>query len=186
MARVRYEIKSLGIWTFVRVGFFLNLVLGFIAGIFYSILLGIIMLAGSALPGEYSDQLYGGELSIGAGFLVILPFIMAFVIAVVNTILGVICLGAYNLLARLVGGFELTLEPVPTSASAATEIPLPTAVPVPPQTIGPAPSLPIVGRPAPPPPAPGPAPVEPAPGGSTPPEPPASPGPDYKDSPPQP
>ena len=186
MARVRYEIKSLGIWAFVRVGFFLNLILGFIAGVFYSVLLGIIMLAGSALPGEYSDQFYGAELSVGAGFLVILPFITAAVIAVVNTILGVICLGAYNLLARLVGGFELTLDPVPTSASTATEIPSPTATPAPPQTIGSAPPTPVVGRPAPPSPAPGPALVEPAPSGPTPPEPPASPGPDYRDSPPQP
>ena len=46
---MRYELKSLGAWAFVKVSFFLNLVIGFIIGVLYAGFLGLILAASSAL-----------------------------------------------------------------------------------------------------------------------------------------
>ena len=47
---MRYEIKSLGAWAFVKVSFFLNLIIGFVFGLLYAGFMGLMLAVSSSLP----------------------------------------------------------------------------------------------------------------------------------------
>lgn len=116
---MRYEIKSIGMWPFIKVSFFFNLVVGFIFGLFYALFAGFIMTIMSRLsefqPGGFDFDLE--PLPIGL-ILVILPILFAIIGAVFYTIIGVVLVSIYNLIARLVGGYELDLQLVGAGAPA--------------------------------------------------------------------
>jgi len=109
---MRYEVKSLGAWAFVKVSFFLNLIIGFIFGLLYAGFMGLVIAATSALPFEEVGQMPFDAEAIGPMFLVLLPIIFAVGGAIFHTLFGLIIIGAYNLIAKLVGGLEMTLDPV--------------------------------------------------------------------------
>ncbi|MBU0983748.1 MAG: DUF3566 domain-containing protein [candidate division Zixibacteria bacterium] len=135
---MRYELKSIGIWSFVKISFFLNLVLGFVFGIFYALMFGFILAATSSLtPGM--GGLPMEDVSIGM-LVVIMPFMFAFFMAVFNTIFGLIAIGAYNLICRMTCGLELHFEPVQATTTTLAPPPVPSTAPQP-------------GPPPPPPPA---------------------------------
>ena len=108
---MRYEIKSIGMWPFIKVSFFFNLVIGFIFGLFYALFAGFIMTIMSRFsefqPGGFDFDLE--PLPIGI-MLVVLPILFAIMGAVFYTIIGVILVLIYNLIARLVGGYEFDLQ----------------------------------------------------------------------------
>jgi hypothetical protein len=114
-----YEIKSIGMWPFIKVSFFFNLVVGFIFGLFYALFAGFIMTIMSRFsefqPGGFDFDLE--PLPIGI-MLVVLPILFAIMGAVFYTIIGVVLVLIYNLIARLVGGYELDLQLVGAGASA--------------------------------------------------------------------
>lgn len=155
---MRYELKSIGIWPFIKVVFFLNLVFGFLFGVFYAIILVPIMSAVSSMTGFESpgmDQMP----SIGS-LLIIMPIMFALFSAVFNTILALIVAAVYNGIARLLGGFEFNfdalVEAAPVHATHAAgpqasylaQAPSPTA---PPEAPSPPPPPPQFHQPAPPP-----------------------------------
>ena len=107
---MKYELKTVGIWAFVKVSFLLNLVFGFLIGLLYAGFLAVILTISSALP-------YGGSGdfdpdAIGPMVLIMLPFVLAIFGAVFHTLLGLIIIGVYNLITKMVGGLEFVLEPV--------------------------------------------------------------------------
>ncbi len=108
---MRYEIKSIGMWPFIKVSFFFNLVVGFIFGLVYALFAGFIMTVMSRLsefqPGGFDLDLE--PLPIGF-MLIILPILFAVMGAVFYTIIGVVLVLIYNLIAKLVGGYELDLQ----------------------------------------------------------------------------
>ncbi len=110
---MRYEIKAIGMWPFIKVSFFLNLIVGFIFGLFYAVFAGFIMTIMSRLsqfqPGGFDFDME--PLPIGL-MVVVLPIMMAVIGAIFYTIIGVILALIYNLIAKIVGGYELVLEPV--------------------------------------------------------------------------
>ena len=112
---MRYEIKSIGMWPFIKVSFFFNIVVGFIFGLLYALFAGFIMTIMSRFsefqPGGFDFDLE--PLPIGI-MLVVLPVLFAIMGAVFYTIIGAILVLIYNLIARLVGGYELDLELVGT------------------------------------------------------------------------
>lgn len=115
---MRYEIKSIGMWPFVKVSFFFNLVVGFIFGLLYALFAGFIM----TIMSRFSEFQPGGfdfdmmePMPIGI-ILVVLPVLFAIMGAVFYTIIGAILVLIYNLIARLVGGYELDLQLVATGA----------------------------------------------------------------------
>lgn len=116
---MRYEIKSIGMWPFIKVTFFFNLVVGFIFGLLYALFAGFILTIMSRLsefqPGGFDFDLE--PLPIGI-MLVALPILFAIMGAVFYTIIGVVLVLIYNLIARLVGGYELDLQLVATGAPA--------------------------------------------------------------------
>ena len=141
---MRYEIKSLGVWAFVRISFFLNLVIGFLIGLFYAAFLGVILAAAGSV-GDLADLPFDPS-ALGPVLLILLPILFAIGSAVFNTVLGVIVIVAYNLIARMTGGFEMTLEPVATQTVPVATVPVskttsapppPTWNPPPPPTFDP-------------------------------------------------
>ncbi|MCK4829458.1 hypothetical protein KA005_77755, partial [bacterium] len=70
---MRYELKSIGIWAFTKVSFFVNLPVGFLLGLFYAAMLPFIMMTGMSEFGGYPGVgINPLELPIGI-MLVILP-----------------------------------------------------------------------------------------------------------------
>jgi len=124
---MRYELKSFGIWAFVKVAFFLNLIIGFVFGLVYSAFLGLFLAASSAMPFEEMSEFPLDSNAIGPFLVIFLPFVFAIGGAICYTLFGLVIVGAYNLVARLVGGFEVTLEPVGQSQPGS---PLPAPPPV--------------------------------------------------------
>ncbi|MCB2231372.1 hypothetical protein KQH82_11710 [bacterium] len=104
---MRYEIRSIGVWTTIKVGFFINLVTGFGLGVMYSLFM--------VFSYSFSREMIVGQM-MGLGminpeemFLIIPPF-FAFGNAFFGTLLLVIVVLFYNLVARLMGGLELELK----------------------------------------------------------------------------
>jgi hypothetical protein len=142
---MRYELKAVGIWSFIKVLFFFNLIVGFLGGVLAALFFGMIMAVAGGVSG-YQRDMFGPAAPSGA-FLIALPFFYAIGGAVFGTIFGAVGAGVYNLLARFLGGLELTLEkaelaPVPPQQPA----PRPSPAPPPPPRPGP-PSEPIVAPP---------------------------------------
>lgn len=106
---MRYELRSIGIWSFVKVAFFVNLVAGFVSGLLYALFFGAIMAAMSQMPqfGGAFQEMQG----VGIGVMLILfPIIGAFSAAFFGTLFGLVFVVVYNLTARLVGGLELDFQ----------------------------------------------------------------------------
>jgi outer membrane biosynthesis protein TonB len=106
---MRYELRSIGIWSFVKVAFFVNLVAGFVSGILYALFFGAMMAAMSQLPQ------FGGALEpmsgVGTGvMLVLFPIMGAFSAAFFGTLFGLLFVVVYNLTAKLIGGLELNFQ----------------------------------------------------------------------------
>jgi hypothetical protein len=132
---VRYEIRSVGVWAFVKQSFFVNLVLGFVVGVFYAMFMGTFLsvLENSPLSEAYGSGFARMPLMV---LMVMMPLLMAFGAAFFNTILGVIAVLTYNFVARFAGGLEMVLEPTADDRQdrtyAASTMPTSYGVPPPP------------------------------------------------------
>lgn len=107
---MKFELKSISVWSAIKVGFFLNLVLGFVMGLVLALFMAPIMAIMSSVA---PTDVYGGTdfsgMSIGI-LLIILPISYALIGAVLGTIMFAIGAAVYNLIARIMGGFEMKLE----------------------------------------------------------------------------
>ncbi len=132
---MRYEIKSIGVWAFVKVAFFVNLVFGFLIGLFYALLIPMFLLPlGGMMPTSQFD--FGGVSM--AVLLIVLPIVFAVCAAVFQTLLGVVLVLVYNVVARLVGGIELNLKNQASDSYVAPP-PRPSVPPPPPRPSAPLP-----------------------------------------------
>lgn len=156
---MKYEIRSIGLWSFVKLSFFLNLALGFIIGILYAVFLGMMLSLSSrmAILEQANEDL--SQISFGV-MMVFIPIVMSLFMAVFNTVIGAIAVGFYNFFSRLLGGMEMDLQemadspapPIYSSPIYATAAGTPP--PPPPHGASPTvPSQPIIGQPKPEPPA---------------------------------
>lgn len=113
---MRYELKSIKLWAFVKVSFFVNLPIGFILGLLYAMMLPF-MVAGMAQFGGFPGLAFDpSDFPIGV-MMIILPILGAMFAAVFYTLAGVIVIAFYNLIRRLVGGLEFELDPVKVSST---------------------------------------------------------------------
>ena len=133
---MRYELKSIGIWSVIKVSFFLNGILGFIYGLLNALFIGFLLSVSSVFP---IPEMWIDPADFSWGFLfVVFPIVMAIGFAVFLTILCALTAVLYNVVARLVGGYELDLtsaensvgvqaasRPIPAQASAAAFSPPP-------------------------------------------------------------
>lgn len=106
---MQYELKSVGVWAFTKVSFFFNLVVGFIFGFMYALLFSFLMAVMSQFPGLDTGEFDLGGMSLGV-MMIVMPFMFSIGGAVFNTLVGLIVVIVYNLIARIVGGLELNLE----------------------------------------------------------------------------
>jgi hypothetical protein len=131
---MKCELKRLGLWSVVKISFVVNLVLGFLLGIFYALF--IMMLAFA--PMTYMPRDFDSDfpMAVGGVMMIILPIFMAGIAAVMNTILALIGALVYNLAAKLFGGLECELEVLGgATVTPATESPQsPQRPPEPPHT----------------------------------------------------
>ncbi|MFQ5499463.1 MAG: DUF3566 domain-containing protein [Candidatus Zixiibacteriota bacterium] len=113
---MKYELKSIGPWSFTKIIFFFNLIVGFVLGLLMAAYLAFLMAMAPMIPGFDAGEL-GLEGSSITLIFITLPILGALGGAFFYTIAGVILVWLYNLLARMVGGLELTLnvesKPIP-------------------------------------------------------------------------
>ncbi|HKK20615.1 MAG TPA: hypothetical protein VJ983_04005 [candidate division Zixibacteria bacterium] len=149
------ELKSIPVWSFLRLAFFCNLIAGLILGLFYVPIIGTVVQTMGQSPLFRGEDLGSSSLPMGI-LVVVVPLVFAFFTGVFWTLFELIMIGIYNLLAKLTGGFEFNFEPVPERPAAAPAPPqyyAQTSVPPPPQSSGPPPPPPPPpSQPAPPPP----------------------------------
>ena len=138
---MRYELKSIAVWSVMKISFFLNLILGGILGFFYALFFGLIVSVMGQSPFASQYQFDPSEMSM-------LPLIFFFTIggaiggAFFHTILVAMITGLYNLIVKMTGGVILNLQaiepaaqatPVATAtvATAPVAAPRPTVIPPP-------------------------------------------------------
>jgi hypothetical protein len=64
----------------------------------------------ASLPG--GEELEGAQMSFGV-LIIVMPFVCAFFIGIIYTVIAVLCTLLYNLFAKLAGGIEVTLQQIP-------------------------------------------------------------------------
>ncbi|MEW5795357.1 MAG: hypothetical protein AB1772_03255 [Candidatus Zixiibacteriota bacterium] len=109
---MRYELKSIGIWSFVRVSFFVHLGFGFVIGLFYAAMLMMVFMAASTAPLDEFSELPFDIRTLGPIMMIILPFVFAVGGAVMGTLFGLVAVGFYNLVGRWMGGLEFEFREV--------------------------------------------------------------------------
>jgi hypothetical protein len=120
---MRYELKSLGLWSVAKISFVLGVLFGFLLGMLFWMVSGLLQ----SLP----FQELSGEIGLAqAG--ATLPFVLAIVYGVMSMVANTIMAGIYNLLAGFLGGVELSLSVEPPPAA-----PVPVWAPPPTPTVPP-------------------------------------------------
>jgi len=102
---MRYELKNIGIWPLFKISFFFNLIVGFLIGLFYALLLSFIVSVGGVLPMFPQNEFSELKMSLGMLFIFI-PIISAIFGAIFHTLILAVLALIYNLIAKLVGGLE--------------------------------------------------------------------------------
>ena len=146
---MRYELKSISSWSYIKVMFFVNLIVGFVLGIFAGIFSGAFMSIAAGLMFFSEDAI-----DIDSGFpIVIYIFAMGIMFslgnAVFGTLFGAIIAGFYNLIVRLTGGLEFELQPLENIQAAAPGQQSVVAEPVKPKYVVPPPPPPQSSSPPP-------------------------------------
>lgn len=110
MMAIKYEVKSIPVWAFIKIAFFVNLVGGFILGLLMTPFVGIGIAMIAAIW-----QLESGDLESGPSLdnlMVILPIFCSFTFAFFVTLFEIVMVGLYNLFAKLIGGFTLHIQQI--------------------------------------------------------------------------
>ncbi len=109
---MKYELKSIGYWSLVKISFVVNFFMGLVIGFFMAIFMGLFLTAMSNFGSLGSMGLPEGQMpSIGAS-MIIYPLMFAFGGAVFNTILYAIIAFVYNMTAKGFGGVEFEVAEV--------------------------------------------------------------------------
>lgn len=141
---MRYELKKIGLWAFVKVAFFVNMILGFLIGILYAMFFGFFMAVLQNMP-YLPDQGMEPPADAPIGIvMVMLPFLFALIGGFIYTVLGMLIVIVYNLVVKVTGGIEFNLEsivevvPVTPPAYAQPQAPAYSTPPPPPPIAEPA------------------------------------------------
>jgi len=146
---MKYELRSIGLWSFIKVSVFVNLIFGFIFGIFYAFMLSAFMSMFSSLGMIPMEEFDGGEMSF-IGLIIVVPIMSSIGGAVFGTLGGAILVLIYNLVVKVVGGLEFEFRDTqPQPMTAYTASPPPPSMPPPAQTTAPPPPPPSSEPPSP-------------------------------------
>ncbi|MGH8015806.1 MAG: DUF3566 domain-containing protein [Candidatus Zixiibacteriota bacterium] len=138
---MRYELKKISLWAFIKVFFFVNMILGFLIGLLYALFFGFIFAIMQNLP-YMPDQGIEPPPDVPIGILMVfLPFLFAILGGFIYTVLGAIFVLIFNLVVKLTGGIEFNLEslvdivPAPQPSYAQTQMPQYSTPPPPPPPV---------------------------------------------------
>lgn len=107
---MRYELKYIPYWGFIKISFFVNFLGGFVLGLIFALFFGFISAVVSNLP--MMQEEFGSDSTPMGVMIFVLPFLYAFMASFFNTIVGLIFVFLYNIGTKFLGGFELDFEPV--------------------------------------------------------------------------
>ncbi len=107
---MQYEIKRLDLLSVLKVSFLINLVLGFLIGIFYALILTQMMAVFSSFM---DDQALSGIAKLTGPGLIFMALFLAVFFAIFWSIMLVIAAAIYNLLSGAVGGIKVELQTPP-------------------------------------------------------------------------
>ncbi|MBU8932978.1 MAG: hypothetical protein KOO62_03115 [candidate division Zixibacteria bacterium] len=142
---MKLELRSISLWSFIKISVFVNLIIGFIGGLIYAVFLGMFMSLFANLGGLGIPELEDADMPIGF-LLIAMPIMMSLGAALFGTIWGIVCVLTYNLVTMLTGGLEINVNDVtvaePQVASpqvvspqvASPQVASPRVVPSPPAT----------------------------------------------------
>ena len=102
-----YILKKVPLWPVIRMSFVLFIIIGILIGIFYALLLS----SWSFLASSFADSSLGNPFGILRNLGFILIPVIAILYAVIGTIVVAIWVLIYNVMASIVGGVELVLDP---------------------------------------------------------------------------
>jgi len=120
-----YEIKRFDLLTVFKVSFLVYLVVGFLIGLLYGLILVKMI---STFGPLMENELFEGFGEVGFIAAITLALFMAVFIAIVWSIITVIAAGIYNVICGWIGGLRLELEAAPDVYSQ-TAVSPPTAPP---------------------------------------------------------
>ena len=107
---MQYEIKRLDLLSVFKISFLIYLVLGFVIGIFYALILTQMLAVFSSFM---NDQAFQGIAKLTGPGLIFMALVLAVFMAVLWSILTVIAAAIYNLLSGAVGGIKVELQTPP-------------------------------------------------------------------------
>lgn len=125
---MKLKLQRIGVWSFIRVAFVINLIVGFLIGIVYALVVLMITSMQTDLLPEGALELNGFR-AVAPLLTVLLPFLSAFFFAVTYTLFGALAIAIYNLVARATGGFEIEFEPGEQSEVTSTVLPDQSTIP---------------------------------------------------------
>ena len=102
---MKYELKRIGVWSAIKIGFFMWGLLGFLSGIYVALMMPVLLRMAGAL-GTMSGDMDG----FGPIALFILPILYSIISVAVGTILTIILTAFFNLICSFLGGIEMELK----------------------------------------------------------------------------
>jgi hypothetical protein len=111
-------LKKVDLWSLFKMAFVLYATLGFIAGLFYAMLIGLI----GSLGAMWGEDLPGMGHLTGAIGIVAVP-ILAMVYGCLGSIVVTIGGALYNIAARFVGGLKIVVDVTDASGAASATSP---------------------------------------------------------------
>ena len=106
---MEYELKRIPLAPALKILFFVYLIVGFILGIFYGIMLvNFLSIVSSSL--QLGEELLKEFSSLGFAGIIMMGIMMALFSSVILTAITILGLASYNLLAGWLGGLKFQLE----------------------------------------------------------------------------
>ena len=139
---MKFELKSIGYWSVIRISFIVNLILGLVMGVFFALFMQVIFSMGSKIATLYGMSLPAEDIPPFIILIILYPIMFGFGGAIFNTMFVVVGVFVYNMIGKFIGGLELemsemVLQPVapvaPVQQQAYAPPPPPPVQPLPPE-----------------------------------------------------
>ena len=105
---MKYELKTIPVWAFIKIAFFVNLVAGFILGLLltpFVFLLLIFLIGLFQLQSTEFD--FNGSIDT---LMIAVPFVISFCCAFFLTLFEIVVVAIYNIFSKFMGGVVLNLQ----------------------------------------------------------------------------
>ncbi len=118
---MKFELKSIGYWSAIKVSFLVNLCLGLIMGFCFAIFSGLVLSLMDGVYGAMGISIPELESPPIALLIVLYPILFGFGGAVFNTMFVVVGVFVYNMVGKFIGGLELEMSEMRLQAMPAAQ-----------------------------------------------------------------